>query len=801
MTVTLFKNVRSTETAYPRPVGVVLARIKEGNSQELVESIRDLSPDQSKERSNLKAQLPAICFSGTFSTRADNAMEEHSGLICLDFDKFETEEKMLSYKQELTDDPFVFSVFISPSGNGLKVLVKIPADKENHRHYFRALQENYDVPEFDKACKNESRVCYESYDPEIFINEDSELWEDMMKETATEIESVTIDQTIHITGDQEIIDRLMVWWERKYGFVSGERNDNLMKLACALCNYGISEGSALAHLRAICKADTKDAPDSEIRRIVRNSYKKATFGNKAFENTQKVNHYVKKLRGGENKKEIEAELISDGTEVKEAKVIVKAIEKRASQSIQVFWTMSDKGVVSMNQLKFKHYMADNGYYKYYPDGSDNFIFVRRKSNLIHNTMEEQIKDHTLDYLEDKEDSRMFNFFAERTKYFKYDFLSMIKSIEIESVKDTRTTAHLFYKNCVVIITKDSVKCEKYTDFDNWVWADQVIDRDFEVADSDCDFKQFVDDLGSDEEDRISSIESTIGYLLHGYKDPGDSPAVILNDEVISDNPEGGTGKGLFVKAVSKLKNTAIIDGKSFDPSGQFAYQTVKTDTQVLSFDDVKQKFDFEKLFSVVTEGITINYKFQTAITVPFERSPKIVITTNYAIAGEGHSHDRRKWELEFSQFYNKNMTPVERLGKRLFDEWDDSEWLSFDNYMIKCLQLFLDKGLIKSKFKNLKQRKFHSETNKDFADWATDKDNRWTRIGNGKQSLNEMFVDFIGDYPDFTRMKRKTFYQWIDKFGEYKYNARPEKTRSSSGMEVEFKEELKKKANQKTMGI
>jgi len=50
-------------------------------------------------------------------------------------------------------------------------------------------------------------------------------------------------------------------------------------------------------------------------------------------------------------------------------------------------------------------------------------------------------------------------------------------------------------------------------------------------------------------------------------------------------------------------------------------------------------------------------------------------------------------------------------------------------------------------------------------------------------------------------MKRKTFYQWIDKFGEYKYNARPEKTRSSSGMEVEFKEELKKKANQKTMGI
>lgn len=799
MTVTLFKNVQETDTAYPRPVEFVLTRIQKGNSKDLVEAIRKETEDKAK-RNALKLKLPAICFSGTFSTRADNAMEEHSGLICLDFDDYESHDKMIAYRDELKEDPFVYSVFISPSGKGLKVLVKIPAEHSNHRKYFKALQENYDVPEFDVSCKNESRVCYESYDPDIYINSDSELWDEMVEEVAREVSPVEIDPTISITEDQAIIDRLMVWWEKKYGFVDGQWDNNLHKLACALCNYGISETSTVSHIRGIV-AQAGEMPYKDILRLARSAYGKADFNSKAFEDTRKVDHYVKKLRGGENKSEITSELIVEGMEPSEAKKIVKVIEEKVAQKIQVFWNMSDKGIVSMNQLKFKHYMADNGYYKYYPEGSDNFIFVRRKSNLIHNTMEEQIKDHTLDYLEEREDSRMFNFFAEKTKYFKYDFLSMIKSIEIESVSDTRDTAHLFYKNCVVIITKDSVKCEKYTDFDNWVWADQVIDRDFEVADSDCDFKQFVDDLGSDEEDRISSIESTLGYLLHGYKDPGDSPAVILNDEVISDNPEGGTGKGLFVKAVSKLKNTAIIDGKSFDPSGQFAYQTVKTDTQVLSFDDVKQKFDFEKLFSVVTEGITINYKFQTAITVPFERSPKIVITTNYAIAGEGHSHDRRKWELEFSQFYNKNMTPVERLGKRLFDEWDDSEWLSFDNYMIKCLQLFLDKGLIKSKFKNLKQRKFHSETNKDFADWATDKDNRWTRIGNGKQSLNDMFVDFIGDYPDFTRMKRKTFYQWIDKFGEYKYNARPEKTRSSSGMEVEFKEEVKKKANQKTMGI
>jgi hypothetical protein len=31
--------------------------------------------------------------------------------------------------------------------------------------------------------------------------------------------------------------------------------------------------------------------------------------------------------------------------------------------------------------------------------------------------------------------------------------------------------------------------------------------------------------------------------MHGYKNLSYCPAVILNDEVISDNPEGGTGKG------------------------------------------------------------------------------------------------------------------------------------------------------------------------------------------------------------------------------------------------------------------
>jgi len=108
-------------------------------------------------------------------------------------------------------------------------------------------------------------------------------------------------------------------------------------------------------------------------------------------------------------------------------------------------------------------------------------------------------------------------------------------------------------------------------------------------------------------------------MMHGYKNLSYCPAVILNDEVISDNPEGGTGKGLFMNALSQMKKLVVIDGKAFAFERSFPYQLVSADTQILCFDDVKKNFDFERLFSVVTEGLTLEKKNKDAIKIPFEQ--------------------------------------------------------------------------------------------------------------------------------------------------------------------------------------
>lgn len=198
-------------------------------------------------------------------------------------------------------------------------------------------------------------------------------------------------------------------------------------------------------------------------------------------------------------------------------------------------------------------------------------------------------------------------------------------------------------------------------------------------------------------------------MLHSFKNNSNNKAIIFNDEIISENPNGRSGKGLFWNALKHLKKVQSLDGKTFDFKKSFPYQNVSTDCQVLVFDDVKKNFDFENLFSIITEGITIEYKGKDSIKLDVTESPKIVITTNYTIKGDSASHNARKYEAEMSSYFNENHTPIHEFGHELFNDWDGVEWAKFDNYMMECLQKYLKHGLIEMPTINLKTRKLINE--------------------------------------------------------------------------------------------
>ena len=782
--VTIFKSIKDTATPFHREVAVVLERIKDGSSKELVKAIR-LEKDKTT-RNELKKQLPAICFSGTFSKRNDNSISEHSGLICLDFDGYEKRKEMLAEKERLSKDKFVYSVFVSPSGNGLKALIKIPQDIDNHINYFNSLENHFDSPHFDKTCKNISRVCYESYDPLIHVNDNSSVWDTIEDIEYKEVSIVRDAPTIPITDENKVVEILVKWWEKKYPMSEGQRNQNTFILAMAFNDYGINKSLASYVLNSYANETFSLA---EISRTIDSAYANTqNFGTKYYEDDEQVNNIKAKLRRGVTKKEIRHELEESNIDGD----VIEAVLTRVTEenSLKQFWTKNDKGTIKIVHILFKHFLEDNGFYKYCPEGSKNYVFVKVTNNLIDHTSEKEIKDFVLNHLIELDDSTIYNYFADNTRLFREEFLTLLSTIDIYFIEDTKDSAYLYYRNCAVQITKDTITTIDYLDLGGYVWKDHVIDRNFNLCEAtDCDYKTFVGNICGNEESRINTMESTIGFMLHGHKNLSYCPAIILNDEVISDNPEGGTGKGLFMNALSHMKKVVTIDGKSFTFERSFAYQLVSADTQILVFDDVKKHFDFERLFSVVTEGLTLEKKNKDAIKIPFSKSPKIAITTNYAIKGAGNSFARRKWELELHQHYNKNFTPLDEFGKLMFGDWSDDDWCSFDNYMIGCLQNYLGKGLQRSQFVNLKIRQLSAETSHDFIEWCglvQGHEKNSSLMLETKLNSQQLYYDFIEEYPDYgpkskMTISRTRFYKWLGSYAVYKTGMQPEIGRDIHG--------------------
>lgn len=274
--ITIFKNIFSKEPHFIT-VEKALERIKTGASKQLVMDIR-LALD--KEKANkLKLNLPSICFSGKFGIdRKDDQLIEHSGFIVLDFDDI---SELRDKQTEIISNKFVYSCWVSPSGNGLKALVKI-ADGAKHREHFQSLQDIF--PEIDRSGINVSRVCYESFDPDIYINENAEVFA-----KAKKVEKIVVSETENL-DDSENFRRILKWLTNKNdAFVTGERNTYIFKLASACCRFGIGEESALGLISTEYTV-SNDFTMSEMKSAVKSGYRanKNNFGTASIQKEKLV---------------------------------------------------------------------------------------------------------------------------------------------------------------------------------------------------------------------------------------------------------------------------------------------------------------------------------------------------------------------------------------------------------------------------------------------------------------------------------------------------------------------------------
>lgn len=745
MVISVFKDLlKSKDVPYDVSIEKVIERIRVGKSKEIVETIRT-STDK-KQIEALKKKLPCILFSGIFKERNSNSLVEHSGLMVVDFDKYPNEKIMLEHLELLKQNNHFFLLFISPSGNGIKGVLRVSneLDKETHPKVFKAFQKEFNLDYFDIVNSNIDRVCFESYDPNIYINYESEIFDPVIKDEGYSIsERVPL---IPVTDEDKIISKIMSF-DWKKDFVEGERNAFIFDLAGMFCEYGVTQYSAEGYI--LNNVVIGEFSELEAKTTIKSAYKKRQFGCKFFEDYAKIDKVKSDLKKGK-KEVIQKHGISEDTfnEIKEA------------SEHEDFWYLNDKQKIQIDTLKYKLFLERNGFKKYFPSDTQKPTWLSIQSNKVVETSVERIKDFVLDYLMNRSEIDVWNYCASYQNLFSENFLSMLDTIELMMLKDSKHKSYLAFENGILEVSKDEVKLIDYIDVDGYVWKSQIINRDWvSLEDYSNEYQTFINNISNNEP---IAIECVIGYLLSTYKNKMNNRAIILNDEVISENPEGGTGKGLFVQGLRQIRRVSILDGKTFDDKKSFPYQTVSPETQILVFDDVVKNFNFENKFSLVTEGMTLERKNKDAIKLKVEDSPKMVISTNYAIKGEGNSHDRRRFELEISQYYGKNLTPYDEFGKQLFDDWDLTEFQKFDNYMVYCLQAFLKNGLVNQNAKNIKMRKFVAETCMEFFEWIKDSENCPYNVRNEKQ---QYFVKFTEEYQDFKKwLTRKKFNIWIQKY-------------------------------------
>ena len=257
MKITIFKNVYEKKDPHHLHIQSALQRIQEGKSASTITLVR--AGDKNK-----KLDLPVVLFSGEFSERADEALFEHSGFIVLDFDHVEVNE----VKTALGTDDYIYSCWVSPSGDGIKALVKI-TNPERHRDHFRALityfYKQYGL-ELDESGINESRACFESHDPDIIIKDDYKVFGAFSTEKA--VAQTTTNEAYDYTDYMKL--NLAARMIRNAG--EGEKHAVLVK-AATLCGGFVSAGRMEEDevirvlFREICKRDI-DSEDSAKTAII-----------------------------------------------------------------------------------------------------------------------------------------------------------------------------------------------------------------------------------------------------------------------------------------------------------------------------------------------------------------------------------------------------------------------------------------------------------------------------------------------------------------------------------------------------
>lgn len=378
-----------------------------------------------------------------------------------------------------------------------------------------------------------------------------------------------------------------------------------------------------------------------------------------------------------------------------------------------WWAIDSRNNIQISQAKLETALKEHGF-TYIKEDVNKKMYVNRNNVLsLLGTRNEDITDYLhrsfFDiYLKDVNGNYVDRHEEIITKS-KNLFLSNKDKFWIDTLplnqldKEDKITIKLHLANGVVHITKDKVELVEYSKMDRPVFEEQLIkhwnnDDSFIASYRICDWEKHdmvkvLRNICENRDDKFDYLCSLLGYLISSYKTQGNNKIVMLMDGFKPDqNQIGGTGKSMVGRFISLLRKT---DRMHTAKEGRFENQTVTLGTQVLYMEDLKfTNKSITELRNFNDTYLKIEEKGKMPVVLEGYNCPRLLITTNYVTDSDADADTRRYYLFCIADHYSKSYTVKDDIGYELFNDFTQSDWDSWLNFMVHCCQLYLKNGVM-----------------------------------------------------------------------------------------------------------
>ena len=215
------------------------------------------------EAKKLKRKLAALVIAGRCDgSHAETNLKQWSGDAMLDVDK--CNGRVSEFLQVLRDTPWVKAAWRSVSYDGLKLVVRVEAESVDEYRMAYALVA-WHVAQLlafpcDMSCKNPTRPCFASYDPEAFFRPDTEVfpWRRFVAEHPDRVGEILAELKVKTpagaSGPPVAASGMLHTFFNEFleqnPFVDGKKNEFLLKLGRIARYKGVGE-EELARLKTL----------------------------------------------------------------------------------------------------------------------------------------------------------------------------------------------------------------------------------------------------------------------------------------------------------------------------------------------------------------------------------------------------------------------------------------------------------------------------------------------------------------------------------------------------------------------